>query len=113
MQVNYQSGAMDWGVHRFATNGLAHALPVIPAPVPNGVPPTETELCLQVPDARIGAIIGKGGDIITSIKNLFDVGIRISDRETFVPGTRDREVRELSSRKESQPVKLCEDCALS
>ena len=71
-------------------------LPMLPAPVATD-PNLEAEVSLQVPDTRIGAIIGKGGEIITQIKNLFDVNVRISDRESFVPGTRDREVSLLTS----------------
>ena len=48
------------------------------------------ELMIPVPDVRIGAVIGKGGEIITQLKTLVGVKIRISDRDNFVPGTRDR-----------------------
>lgn len=72
-------------------NGLPGGMPMMGPQLGTG-PQAETELCLQIPDACIGAIIGKGGEIITQIKNLFDVTIRISDRDHFVPGTRNREV---------------------
>ena len=51
-----------------------------------------TEVMIPVPDVRIGAVIGKGGEIITQLKTLVGVKIRISDRDNFVPGTRDRKV---------------------
>lgn len=52
-----------------------------------------TEVMIPVPDVRIGAVIGKGGEIITQLKTLVGVKIRISDRDNFVPGTRDRKAR--------------------
>ena len=50
------------------------------------------EVIVPVPDSRIGAIIGKKGEVINQLKALCDVRIRISDRDDFVPGTRNRKV---------------------
>ncbi len=50
------------------------------------------DLTVPVADSRIGAIIGKKGDVINKIKFVCDVQIRVSNREDFVPGTRDRKV---------------------
>ena len=47
---------------------------------------------VPVPHSRIGAIIGKKGEVISQLKSLCDVQIRISNREDFVQGTRDRKV---------------------
>lgn len=52
----------------------------------------EQEVRISVPEGKIGAVIGKGGEIITSLKTLVGVRIRISERDMFIPGTRDREV---------------------
>ena len=46
-----------------------------------------TSLCLQV-----GAIIGKGGQVITELKSCLSVEIRISDKHDLLPGTNDRKV---------------------
>lgn len=51
-----------------------------------------TEVTVSVPEARVGAIIGKGGEVISQLKSVVGVKIRISDREDFVPGTRNRKV---------------------
>lgn len=67
-------------------------------PVPMGIPmPIDTrgprvEMSISVPDDRIGAIIGKGGDIITQLQTLVGVKIIISSRNEFEPGTRNRRV---------------------
>ena len=46
------------------------------------------EVCLL----QVGAIIGKGGEVISQLKSVIGVKIRISDRDDFVPGTRNRKV---------------------
>ena len=46
-----------------------------------------TSLCLQV-----GAIIGKGGQVITELKSCLSVEIRISDKHDLLPGTNHRRV---------------------
>ena len=48
------------------------------------------EPCLGV--TQVGAIIGKGGEVISQLKSVIGVKIRISDRDDFVPGTRNRKV---------------------
>ncbi len=40
----------------------------------------------------MGAIIGKGGEVISQLKSVIGVKIRISDRDDFVAGTRNRKV---------------------
>lgn len=66
--------------------------------LPMGIPmPIDTrgprvEMSISVPDDRIGAIIGKGGDIITQLQTLVGVKIIISSRNEFEPGTRNRRV---------------------
>lgn len=59
---------------------------------PLGKPMHWVDVTVPVPEARVGAIIGKGGEIITQLKSVVGVKIRISDRDDFVPGTRDRKV---------------------
>ena len=43
-------------------------------------------------ESKVGAIIGKGGEVISQLKSVIGVKIRISDRDDFVPGTRNRKV---------------------
>lgn len=52
----------------------------------------ESEVTLPVPGNRVGAIIGKGGEVINQLKSVVGVRIRISDREDLVPGTQNRKV---------------------
>lgn len=106
LQVNYVSGPsqLNWAQYQ------PHLVPMPPLTARGGPPPPNaplppppmppggmmaggrTEVMIPVPDVRIGAVIGKGGEIITQLKTLVGVKIRISDRDNFVPGTRDRKV---------------------
>eukprot|EP00891_Asterochloris_glomerata_P008178 jgi/Astpho2/8178/Aster-03106 len=52
----------------------------------------QTELSIAVPDNKVGAIIGKGGQVITELKSCLSVEIRISDKHDLLPGTNDRKV---------------------
>lgn len=52
----------------------------------------ESEVTLPVPGNRVGAIIGKGGEVINQLKLVVGVRIRVSDREDLVPGTQNRKV---------------------
>ena len=65
----------------------------LPAALPHdaGLQP-RTELTIPVPETRVGAIIGKGGEVINQLKSLVGVRIRISGRDDFFPGTQDRKV---------------------
>lgn len=48
---------------------------------------------MAVPNlGQVGAIIGKGGEVISQLKSVIGVKIRISDRDDFLPGTRNRKV---------------------
>ena len=47
---------------------------------------------MLAPWLQVGAIIGKGGEVISQLKSVIGVKIRISDRDDFVPGTRNRKV---------------------
>eukprot|EP00210_Caulerpa_lentillifera_P006061 g5792.t1 len=55
------------------------------------------EMNVSVPDERIGAIIGRGGEIITQLQTLVGVKIIISGRNEFEPGTRNRRVTIIGS----------------
>lgn len=103
LQVNYSGPAqLGWG--QFPPQMVAMApLSARGPPGPGPLPPPQlsagppvmgplSEVMIPVPDARIGAVIGKGGEIINQLKALVGVKIRISDRDDFVPGTRDRKV---------------------
>lgn len=52
----------------------------------------QSEAVIGVPNRAVGAIIGKGGEVINQIKALVGVKIRVSAREDFMDGTRDRAV---------------------
>ena len=80
-----------------ANGGLGGGLAFVgggPSPLvgKGGALQQRTEVTVSVPEARVGAIIGKGGEVISQLKSVVGVKIRISDREDFVPGTRNRKV---------------------
>lgn len=52
----------------------------------------ESEVTIPVPGNRVGAVIGKGGEVINQMKSVVGVRIRVSDREDLVPGTQNRKV---------------------
>lgn len=52
----------------------------------------ESEVTIPVPGNRVGAVIGKGGEVINQLKSVVGVRIRVSDREDLVPGTQNRKV---------------------
>ena len=47
---------------------------------------------VAVPDEHIGAVLGKGGRTISEIQVVSGVRIKVSDRNDFVEGTRNRKV---------------------
>lgn len=47
---------------------------------------------MSVPDEHVGAIIGKGGEILAQLQGLVGVKVTISGRGEFEPGTRNRVV---------------------
>ncbi len=57
---------------------------------------------MHVPDRAMGAVIGKGGEVINQLKSVVGVRIRVSGRDEFVEGTRDRTITI------SGPVNACE-----
>lgn len=62
----------------------------LPVPMNPGGP--RVEMSVPIPDEKIGAIIGRGGAIITQLQTLVGVKIIISGRNEFEPGTRNRRV---------------------
>jgi len=71
---------------------------IAPGVASNG-PPAEifesgpqSEATVGVPNRAVGAIIGKGGEVINQIKALVGVRIRVSARDDFIEGTKDRAV---------------------
>jgi len=52
----------------------------------------QDEVTMHVPDRAMGAVIGKGGEVINQLKSVVGVRIRVSGREEFVEGTRDRTI---------------------
>ena len=90
VSYNYGGYAANGG----ALGGMAYVGGAGPNPLAGkgGALQQRTEVTVSVPEARVGAIIGKGGEVISQLKSVVGVKIRISDREDFVPGTRNRKV---------------------
>ncbi|KAK9811410.1 hypothetical protein WJX72_003480 [[Myrmecia] bisecta] len=86
--VNYNTAPMPMG--NMPMQGFTG--PLSGGPRPERLGPGRTEVTMPVPEARVGAVIGKGGEVINQLKSLVGVRIRISDRDDFVPGTRNRKV---------------------
>lgn len=49
-------------------------------------------MTVAVPDEHIGAVVGKGGKYISEMQQVSGVRIKISERNDYVPGTRNRKV---------------------
>ena len=49
-------------------------------------------MTVAVPDEHIGAVVGRGGRTITELQQIANVRIKISDRNDYVAGTRNRKV---------------------
>jgi len=79
-----QSHMLNVGVPQMAANGCLQ--------IPTNPGGPRIEMNVSVPDERIGAIIGRGGEIITQLQTLVGVKIIISGRNEFEPGTRNRRV---------------------
>mmetsp|Transcript_21593 Transcript_21593/g.30011 ORF Transcript_21593/g.30011 Transcript_21593/m.30011 type:complete len:389 (-) Transcript_21593:200-1366(-) len=60
------------------------------APVQGNGP--NTTVTVAVPDEHIGALMGRGGKYISEMQQMSGVRIKISDRNDFVSGTRNRKV---------------------
>lgn len=58
----------------------------------SALPGGRAEVKLAVPDEHVGAIIGKGGEILAQLQGLVGVKVMISGRGEFEPGTRNRTV---------------------
>ena len=52
----------------------------------------QVSVTVAVPDEHIGAVLGKGGRTISEIQVVSGVRIKVSDRNDFVEGTRNRKV---------------------
>ena len=91
VSYNYAYGGP--GGSNGALGGMGYGPGLPPNPVaPKGGLAQRAEVTVSVPEARVGAIIGKGGEVISQLKSVVGVKIRISDREDFIPGTRNRKV---------------------
>ncbi|GHP02038.1 hypothetical protein PPROV_000079400 [Pycnococcus provasolii] len=69
---------------------LAGASPAASSLSPAGA--ASTSITVAVPDEHIGAVVGRGGRTITELQQVANVRIKISDRNDYVPGTRNRKV---------------------
>ena len=52
----------------------------------------QDEIVMHVADRAVGAVIGKGGEVINQLKTVVGVRIKVSGRNEFVEGTRDRTI---------------------
>lgn len=64
------------------------------------------EVSMSVPDSKIGAILGKGGEILAGIKKVLNVKISISPRGEYEPGTTNRVVGVYGSGEDVQTALL-------
>ncbi|KAK9822677.1 hypothetical protein WJX81_007706 [Elliptochloris bilobata] len=87
--VSYAAPAVGPAVPAAA---YAASLPAVPTGGSGPKGQQRVEVTVPVPEGRVGAVIGKGGEVISQLKSVVGVKIRISDREDFVPGTRNRKV---------------------
>ena len=87
----FMSPTISYPVQRGFPTEAAHFQ--LPAGLPHdaGLQP-RTEVTIRVAEVRIGAVIGKGGEVINQLKSLVGVRIRISGRDDFFPGSQDRKV---------------------
>jgi len=53
---------------------------------------TRTTVVLSLPDADVGAILGKAGQTLTNMQQAARVKITVSDRKAMDPGTKERQV---------------------
>eukprot|EP00250_Pteridium_aquilinum_P001893 c12100_g1_i1 orf=312-1325(+) len=65
--------------------------PPVAVPVLPGGSGTSS-VTLAIPDEHVGAIVGRGGKIITEIQQNSGTRIKISDRGDYIPGTTNRKV---------------------
>merc|ERR1712091_404440 len=86
------------------------ALPQAPAVQPGGIqvisphtlPATmpaveEATVTVAVPDEYVGAVVGKGGRTVTEMQAVTGVRIKISARDDFMEGTKNRKVMLIGS----------------
>ena len=79
-------------------HGMAGPLPSLHAGMGLGLNPrglggpstSQTQITVAVPDALIGAIVGRAGRTITELQAYSGARIKISQRGEFVPGTTNR-----------------------
>lgn len=70
------------------------AAPFIPAAgAATGGSQQRAEITMSVPDNRVGAVIGKGGETVAGLKKLLGVKVVVSGRDDFEPGTQNRKVK--------------------
>lgn len=72
--------------------GAPMGAPGLPMAAPGPPSTVETQVTVAVPDEHIGAIVGRSGRYISEMQQVSGVRIKISDRDDFVPGTRNRKI---------------------
>lgn len=68
---------------------ISPTMQTLPAVLPSG---PSSSITISIPDEHVGAIVGRGGKIITEIQQSTGARIKISDRGDYVPGTTNRKV---------------------
>lgn len=103
----YSGAAGPAGLAAMAGAGMPMA-PAAPMAMMGAPPPgaaglvmphsaAQTTVTVAVPDAHIGAIVGRGGKTIGEIQAMSGVRIKISDRSDYVPGSTNRKVTMIGS----------------
>ncbi|KAI5084374.1 hypothetical protein GOP47_0000543 [Adiantum capillus-veneris] len=83
----YLRNGMNGGNIRM--KGVIPTMQTLPSVLPGG---PSTSITLSIPDEHVGAIVGRGGKIITEIQQSSGTRIKISDRGDYVPSTTNRKV---------------------
>ncbi|KAL8440723.1 hypothetical protein Emag_007790 [Eimeria magna] len=97
MYVVYKPGGLLGG-----PLGYAHQQPLgygapppyagYPAPLPQEILTQQCEIFMQVPEAVVGAVIGKSGRCVSEVMKQSGARVQVSQKGDFVPGTTDRKV---------------------
>ncbi|KAL8426833.1 hypothetical protein ACSSS7_007989 [Eimeria intestinalis] len=97
MYVVYKPGGLLGGPLGYAQQqplGYGGPLPYggYPAPFPQELLTQQCEIYIQVPEAVVGAVIGKSGRCVSEVMKQSGARVQVSQKGDFVPGTTDRKV---------------------
>merc|ERR1719313_1132672 len=77
--------------------GMVGELNEKPHTLPAAAPAAEATVTVAVPDEYVGAVVGKGGRTVTEMQAVTGVRIKISARDDFMEGTKNRKVMLIGS----------------